>query len=605
MINIEKQNRLIAMCGTALAVSFSSANVYAWQTQTSSLKKPYRVESSGNIIDTGGSNGHSAPSVVDLDGDGLKDLVVGDFGGRFQLHRNVGSKTKPLYESGGYLQSAGADAKVHIACCIGAQPRFADWNGDAVLDLMTNSYDPGHCHLFLGLPGGGFSEGIEVYGMDGVPVRSTPLQKEEFQSYGSFFEAVDWDADGDLDLLIGCFDGTLMLRMNEGDRSSYKFSTTNTSIETVQGPIRVKAHCCPVVADWDSDGRWDIITGSDDGSVTFFRNIGTANVPVFSQGVLLVAPAEDNWYFRTILDDDDFRPGIRSQVEVADVNADGRLDLLLGDYYLSLTYRKDLTDAEKEEVRKLTRAYDLSSKAFMTKIAMVSQQVQAEFPADKANSSEGKDREAELYEELWKSPEGVKFLKDETLFYQSLSPYLTAPNDEIPGRENTREPHGHVWVFIRNAESTDHDTSNDHKSEAVKEMSDSDPVLVRISANNTVRQGEKTSITVEVEVAPGYEIQSVRAKPPAVPTKVDFTLPAGLVTIGSLQVPETSRSLVPGKTQSYSGRFEFTQVLELAGSAFVPGEHTIEVAVSYQACDSKKCLRPVQAKVELPIKFVK
>jgi hypothetical protein len=605
MTNRPKMNRAIALYGAAFAIFFSTTNVFAWQTQSSKLSKRFRVESSGKVIDTGGSNGHSAPSVVDIDGDGLEDLVVGDFGGRFQLHRNVGSNAKPVYESKGYLQAAGTDAKVYIYCCIGAQPRFADWNGDGVLDMMSNSYDPGHCHLFLGLPGGDFSEGVEMYGKDGVPVRSSPLQKEAFQSYGSFFEAADWDADGDLDLLIGCFDGTLKLRMNEGDSRSYKFSTTNTSIETVQGPIRVKAHCCPVVADWDSDGLWDIITGSDDGSVTFFRNIGAVGNPIFSQAELLVGPAEDSWYLRTTLDEDDFRPGIRSQVDVADVNADGRMDLLLGDYYTSFTLRKNLTDVEKEEVKKLTTSYDLSSNAFIRKIAMVDQQVQAEFPIDSANSSAGRDREAELYKELWQSAEGLKFLEDEKLFHRSLSPYVTVPEDEIPSRENTLEARGHVWVFIRNSESTDRGASNAPKSESVKEMSESDPVRVRISANSAVRQGEKTSIAVEIEVAPGYEIQTVRTKPPGTPTKVDFKLPHGLVAIGDLQVPETSRSVIPGKDQGYSGRCEFTQVVELAGPTFDTGEQTIEFVVSYQACDSKKCLRPVQAKVELPIKFIK
>lgn len=590
----------------ALITLLSGTNrLFGWQAAAAGLNKPYRVESSGVVVDTGQFNGHSAPAVMDIDGDGLDDLIVGNFGGRFQLHRNVGSKSHPVYESKGYLQAAGADIRLHIECCIGAQPRFADWNGDGLLDLMSNSYDPGHCHLFFGLPGGEFSHGSELLGKDGNPVRSSPLQKEVYESFGSFFESVDWDADGDLDLLVGCFDGSLKLRMNEGDSRAYSFATTNTVVENVDGPIRVKKHCCPVVADWDSDGRWDILTGAEDGSVTFFRNIGATGKPVFSKGELLVEPAEDHWYFRTIIDENDYRPGIRAQIDVTDVNGDGRMDLLLGDYYMSHTIRKNLTSTEKIEVKKLTAAYELSSRDFIKKIASVPNQIEAEFPGDGGSSAQGRERESALYQQLWQSPEGIKFLEDETVFYRSLAPYVSVLDGESPGRENTREPRGHVWVFIRDTKTSEQETIDSSPAEAVKEMSDTDPVRIRVMAKDTLKQGERIAVTVEIEVASGYEIQTARTQPPGVPTKVHFTLPDGVIAIGDLQIPKPSRSVVPSKGSSYSGKAQFIQVVELSGTPFVPGKHAIECVVSYQVCDSKRCLRPVESKIQLPINLTK
>lgn len=76
------------------------------------LSPPQRLKAGGEWIDTGKEIAHAGPQLHDVDGDGLLDLVVGSFAGRFQLYRNVGTRTAPAFEARGHLQAGGVAAKV-------------------------------------------------------------------------------------------------------------------------------------------------------------------------------------------------------------------------------------------------------------------------------------------------------------------------------------------------------------------------------------------------------------------------------------------------------------------------------------------------------------
>jgi hypothetical protein len=84
------------------------------RTETDLFDPPVRLTATGGVIDSGKFWGHSSPWIVDVDGDGVRDLVVGDFSGLFRFYRNVGSNEKPRYAKAVNLQAGGVAAKVPI-----------------------------------------------------------------------------------------------------------------------------------------------------------------------------------------------------------------------------------------------------------------------------------------------------------------------------------------------------------------------------------------------------------------------------------------------------------------------------------------------------------
>lgn len=59
------------------------------------------------------SLGHAAPCAIDWDGDGLKDLLVGQYtSGKIRFYKNVGRKLAPAFTTYSYLQADGKDISV-------------------------------------------------------------------------------------------------------------------------------------------------------------------------------------------------------------------------------------------------------------------------------------------------------------------------------------------------------------------------------------------------------------------------------------------------------------------------------------------------------------
>ncbi len=79
----------------------------------------------------------TVPVIEDLDGDGLKDMILGGWYSDVRFYTNVGTNSNPIYNS--YIYLVLPDSSTYLN---GNPPRlnFTDWDGDSDLDMITCDY---------------------------------------------------------------------------------------------------------------------------------------------------------------------------------------------------------------------------------------------------------------------------------------------------------------------------------------------------------------------------------------------------------------------------------------------------------------------------------
>ncbi|MBD0362591.1 MAG: VCBS repeat-containing protein, partial [Coleofasciculus sp. C3-bin4] len=92
---------------------------------------------------------------------------------------------------------------------------------------------------------------------------------EKYYSYSTFG---DIDGDGDLDLFIGSSDGTIKYYKNTGSVSSPRFVVQTGAANPFNG-VDVGSYSTPSLVDIDGDGDLDALIGKFDGTIDYYKNI--------------------------------------------------------------------------------------------------------------------------------------------------------------------------------------------------------------------------------------------------------------------------------------------------------------------------------------------
>jgi len=335
-----------------------------------------------------------------------------------------------------------------------------DFDGDGHLDLVSGSYDPGELYLFRGQGKGKFAARETINDKSGKPILKVPNQKDRIESFGSWMALVDWDADGDLDILVGTYDGFMFLRRNEGSRTKPSYSTENEWIHVGDKRLRVpggsevpkveSGHANPVIVDWDGDGMWDIVTGGAGGGVYWYRNVGPRDEPRLEAPVALVAAHEGVGYSELLEASQEPKPGIRSQIAVTDYDGDGKLDVLVGDFCTYLHIKKDLPDGQRRELAKLQKQQDEASKKLRDSMEALTKQyaeLMKGVPKSDWNTPENMKKWEKMYEEMKDSSAYNAKREAYEAVQRALPKFVDRPKETRGSGPDV--PHGYVWLFLQ------------------------------------------------------------------------------------------------------------------------------------------------------------
>ncbi|WP_369178909.1 FG-GAP-like repeat-containing protein [Candidatus Thiodubiliella endoseptemdiera] len=255
----------------------------------------------------------SAPTLADIDGDGDLDLVVGENDGTLKYYQNTGTTSSPAYEA----KTGGNNPFNGINAGFFPKPTLADIDGDGDLDLVVGEND-------------GTLKYYQNTGTTSNPTYeaktgdSNPFDGIDVRDFSSPSLA-DIDGDGDLDLVVGEFYGTLKYYQNTGTTSNPAYEVKTGDSNPFNG-IDVGYYSTPTLADIDGDGDLDLVVGESAGTLKYYQNTGTTSNPAYE------AKTGDSNPFNGI------DVGYSAKPTLADIDGDGDLDLVVGKYDGTLKY---------------------------------------------------------------------------------------------------------------------------------------------------------------------------------------------------------------------------------------------------------------------------
>ncbi|MCB9262622.1 MAG: T9SS type A sorting domain-containing protein [Flavobacteriales bacterium] len=229
-------------------------------------------------------NNFPAAYYQDVNGDGIKDLIVAvnTFDknsyifretGNILYYENQGKNNKPnfIFKDSTFITSKMADHGGYAA------PVLFDYDGDGDLDLILGTNGDNYITQE-------FTDYLNLY--ENIGTKTNPifqfakldylgLRKDSIRNI--YYTFGDIDKDGKSELLVGSSYGNLKLYEINGTGKN----ATATLIEDNAFGIQVSEASAPVLADVNLDGNIDLLVGSYNGNTQYYENTSSTSTPNF------------------------------------------------------------------------------------------------------------------------------------------------------------------------------------------------------------------------------------------------------------------------------------------------------------------------------------
>ena len=278
----------LRMHGCLLAAAWAVTAVMAGCTGASSIGGA--GGRAGGVSSSAGPNGEASPTGTTLFARSVDAFPVYDENGRAYDPPFLGGFNVP-------------------------RPQFADIDGDGDVDLFLQER-PDELMLF------------ENVGTPSQPEFVWRTDRYQSLSVGEWTRFIDFDRDGDLDLLSERRFSYVQYFRNDGSARAASFTSVGDSVRDVAGePVFADRQNIPNVNDIDCDGDWNLFLGRLNGTLSRYKvaELTDDGVPVFRF-------LEDRFQDIEIVAQLGSLHGANSMA-FADIDRDGDLDFFWGDFF--------------------------------------------------------------------------------------------------------------------------------------------------------------------------------------------------------------------------------------------------------------------------------